>query len=926
MPITFDDLIPADGQASQVTFDDLIPQQGTAPATPQPSAPVPPQSRDPGPQIPPSAFPPPTSRAFGFIQGSPVARGTPSEQLRYEREVVERNRLEGERQLARENVRIGEAPFEIRRNVGYGFTDVDAYRRALGDEYEVKALGPGPYEGLVAFRKKSSEPERFPGQNPWTTVRDPNPMQSPFDVSARSRDIQSLVPEGVSNVGAAVVGGAAAAAGDIVPPILLAPAATFFASRALERRRMEEGQRLGVAPTGPEAETEKEKIANVNAFWNAVGEAGGIIGYRLFKRFFGRSMPDFGNVTPEMLQDGINRIVAKAGPGSEKVITIGDIFAELGMRDAASYWKTVEEKIASTAGRPMQQALAQRARNREAFAGNLAIKELPEGASGRNYDVVQLGRDIEARVAPQVTDFINTVLEAGGQQAVRPNKRALSLDIQETLRNAEKAGEVSLRQVFTNQEVAAGGVPFQATEAAAKIATLEDLNKSALIPSLNENARGVIDDLVKSVGTGTKMKDVTYTQVSEAIKDIRRTIRNAYKGDWKGDINQLSLIEDALVLDRNRILAARGGDVAALESAEQGWRNLKDTFRRAKLSDAFKVNPKVAQAESADEFLETVGLDADTAQAVLPYITKAQKDSLRAMLQFQLADVGRDYGPFKSNEIRQAVVERLLSKEDSPYRVLFTDAEIKTMASGARLNEMRVLLGVKERQNMAQWFDDFYNAKNPEAAEALFRRIGSNPSNAQIGETVRSMIRARLYDDLTVPGPENVGRILNEKKFAEIIDDPVRARWVSNAFPPPAGGPSLMARLGMVREATKALFTDVPRLNLPEVAQKSGPYEDIKSKSRAILGPMRREQRYLTYILERADRDTKERVARAILDPDYFQSLLRLARETRTGRATAAVLGQTLVGGALEPAGTDWVDIISTGVPKAANRAMEIMK
>ncbi len=61
-----------------------------------------------------------------------------------------------------------------------------------------------------------------------------------------------------------------------------------------------------------------------------------------------------------------------------------------------------------------------------------------------------------------------------------------------------------------------------------------------------------------------------------------------------------------------------------------------------------------------------------------------------------------------------------------------------------------------------------------------------------------------------------------------------------------------------------------------------------------MRGPLDPIQRRVTYATQLADAETKQRIARAILDPVYFGKILERSRQTGGSRATAAAIGAVL--------------------------------
>jgi hypothetical protein len=836
--------------------------------------------------------------ALGPDLGPPDMRMRPSESRLAMQQQAERQRGVQELQLEQEGVRIGEAPVEARVKSGLGISRAQGYQSALGPDYQVREIkSEGPLQGEVVFRKE--------GEQGWTTVRDPSPLLSPMDFGARARDIQSLqysaIPEAIGAAGGAL-GAASRFPGVATRPLLMAPTLGGLARFYAETKRMQEGRRQGII-TPDISDAEINAVALNEAFGQAIGEFGGVVLYSAFKGLRGRGLPDLGDLTPVQLQAGIDSLKQKLGPEGAKLITIGDILSEIG-HPAASIFKSGEEKAARTSGAMLQPDFANRLAAKEQFSGQQLQQVIPEGATPARVDVEQLGRSVEA-AAPGIEEFGAATRAVPGAQ---PPSSAANLGerVVQTLRDAERAGQEAIQKVYQRLSGTVGDVGELPT---ATGKTIEEMGKdfgTRIFPSLSDDQKKLVadagrtlyretpggflpDDEVFTPG-GRELKEISFLQYQKAISDIRRAIRLGYKGEWSGELGQLDTLERALIADRDRLLMKTMGpdSVKELNDADAGWAALKNTFRRAKLAEAFKVSPKLARSETSEDFLGDLSMDFDTAQAVKPYLQGRELAEVRGMLMLQLSELGVAYG--RGREIRQGVLERAINASDSPIGVFFNQAERKGLNSGAKLQEIRKAIGVADRQDFGSWFDSFYSAKNIGQADALYRRLASNPANAPVADAIRSMVRQRVYDDLSTKGSQNVAKVLDVDKFESLVRDPRQLQWLERSL-----GPDFAARLGMVSEATRALFPAGQRVNLgAETKAASVTMEAIRRGSRAVVGVLSPKARALTYALNVANADMKQRIARAVLDPEYFTRLMRQSRSTAGGRVTATTLGAAL--------------------------------
>lgn len=834
----------------------------------------------------------------------------------------ERTRSMGELQLLEGNIRIGEAPIKARELSGYGLNRLQGYKSVLEPlGYQVKEIATeGPYKGEIVYR--------YSGSDPWTTVREPEGFMRPTDVQARIRDIQSIRGTAVPELIGAVGGAAGAAALRAPIPMLRSGAAgaaiaAFPARYYAEISRMEEGRRRGVIPSDV-SDAEISAIALNDAGWQALGEAGGVALYSLMRSGAIRGMPDMRGLTLEQLNRGIAEAKAAVGPGGENLITVGDVLARIG-HPMADFFKSVEEKTAKTFGRPGHMEMRERAIAREQFAGEQA-----RGAAAptAQTDVVQLGEDIATRVAPGVQEFREQVLSAGGPLVQRPDTGLLASDVVEAIKAAEKTQKAAIQNLYRRAESSAVGASDTLVESETVIKDISDNQGKKLFPSLSDSEKQLVKEAMATFYENGSLKPVSLKQINDAISNIREAIRSKYRGEWKGGLDELASLEEALVKDRNRLLMRTGGRqaVADFDTAEAQWKLMKDTFRREKIQKAFKVSPNLSSARTAEDALDSLSIDFDTAQQINRYISQSERDRIRAMLQFQVADVGRAYGKAE-REIRDSVVQRLVDAEDSPLRVFFTDAERRRMFDAANLQRLRRQIGVAENESMSGWIDNFYSKMDVDQANALFRRLQGDPSLGPVAESVKQAVRQRLYDDITKEGPMKQARILDVEKLTAMLGDPTKSRWLGMVM-----DPGFLARLDEVGKATATMFPSVSRVNLPQGEAAPGSFGlSLVRGARTAIGPLSRESRFITAGLRLATGEMQQRMARAILDPEYFGQIMRRARDTAGGRATAATLGAALMEARGDEIGDktargDWIREIPASISRTTERGMGVMQ
>lgn len=833
----------------------------------------------------------------------------------------ERTTALGQAQLLERGIKIGEAPVQARVRAGLGLNRLQGYRSALGPDFDVEEVTTeGPYKGEIIFRRK--------GDQQWQTVRQPEGFMQPLDVGARYRDIlslqESVLPEVMGAIGGAVGASVRTAIPGLRNPIVPAVIGSGALRLPFEIRRLKRGQEQGVVPK--DLSDSDIFVAALNETWpQALGEGAGVALYSMMRMGAARGMPDLSGITPRQFEAALQEARRRAGEAGSQTLTVGDIFAVMSdpqvaerigvspgaAQTLASFFKTAEDKIASTVRIPQQREFQERAIARERAAGQAVERELPEGVAPVAQDIRQMGEAVE-RAAPGIEEA--QAMLRGVAPTAPTSVQDLGERVTETLRKAEQGEKDVVQRVYQRIGADAAGTTQTADNTIKLLDEFGTEFQTRIFPSLTEDNKRLVTEGLSRLTAETPAADptqpatraaidVNFDQYQKAISDIRRAIRNSYKGEWSGEIDQLARIEESLIADRDVLLRRTAGgqqSIADLNAADQEWARLKNTFRRAKVADAFKINPKMSRAETAEDFLDSVSMNADTANALMPYLQPREKQEIRGMLTLQLSELARAYG--RGREIRQATLEKAINSPDSAVGVFFSPGERAQLTNAARLQDIRQKIGIPNNGRLEDWFDGFYESKSVTQAENVFRRLGLDPANAPVADAIRAMMRQRLYDDLTVEGPQKT-RILNTQKFAEMMRDPRQAQWLNVTL-----GPSFASRMRMVEEATRTMFPDAPRLNMgDEPLGSTQLYQDIKRGIRAFVGVLSPESRTLTYVMQTARGEMRDRIARAVLDPEYFQRIMTRARNTAGGRVTAATIGGVLMEGDLaDSSGKTW--------------------
>jgi len=261
----------------------------------------------------------------------------------------------------------------------------------------------------------------------------------------------------------------------------------------------------------------------------------------------------------------------------------------------------------------------------------------------------------------------------------------------------------------------------------------------------------------------------------------------------------------------------------------------------------------------------------------------------------QIADMGVDYGTQRSNEIRQGVVNRAINDADSVLGLFFSPAEIKQLSSAASTQEVRRLMGVEAKGNIADWYNKFYSASNPRQAEEVFRRLSANPNTAGIPDTLRQMIRNDFWRSMTKEGSQGRGRIVDPDAVDEFLSNTgkkfPRLEWMISTG---AVDPGFAARLSEISDAVRIAAPKYTNVNIPAPALEPGVFGALKRGAFFAFGMLNDKARTTRLAINAASDDVKARVARALFDPNYFSELMGRAERSYTGTVTAATLGGLL--------------------------------
>lgn len=229
-----------------------------------------------------------------------------------------------------------------------------------------------------------------------------------------------------------------------------------------------------------------------------------------------------------------------------------------------------------------------RSLEKEQFAGQLAQRELPEGVTPPTVNIEDIGRRVE-RIAPGAEDVQAALRDVGGVPAV--GRRDLAQTISTQLKAAEENARAPISAVYERIASDVGDAQATATNLIGTLNNLKADFDTRLIADISEDnvrlVRGALDKVTQKVEGSdvVEPKPVTFKQLDDAIHDLRRVLRETYKGEWRGGLRQILDIEKSVSADREALLRQAGRDdlIPALQNADKEWRKVSDTFRRSDL-------------------------------------------------------------------------------------------------------------------------------------------------------------------------------------------------------------------------------------------------------------------------------------------------------------------------------------------------------
>lgn len=777
-------------------------------------------------------------------------------------------------QLNAERAQLGEAPAQIRENVGYAFDDEAGYKRGFGPGYDVQRIqSAGPLKGELAFRKSQA-----PGEDPplWTTVR------AKGNGTISMGDLQSLIGDLLPTIGAGLGG----AVGTAVPsPTIGTALGSAVGGYIGEIQRLNEGKRRGVIP--PET-TDAEIImaASKRAGFEALGAAGGMVAYRLYKAFGGRGVPDIG-MSAEQYLEAVRKAENKLPPAGQKLLTAADPIANTpgGARLAAT-----EDKL--TTDYNMGDVFRERAQAKETYGRGLLDSELPLRGNAPGDQAI--GDRVRA-AAPDTEKRL-----AGLGDTLHPDATEAGAAVRGGLKRAQDTAEQEAQAIYAQVDSKLAGQTVIPIHTDISANAYKDLIKGDVFKNLGEEDaqvlkswfEGAYEKIPGSTEGEARLRPLTYDQLDRGLKAIRRAVRSGYRGEWNGELEMLGQLEENLVKDRARLISKLpdGEAVAAdLAKAEGLWKDLKGQFRRTKINDWLKLNTFGGKAVGDEAAGARIFSDPETARVVGSVLKgpeyQVERDAVRAMMRWEIVRTAKGQG----GDVSADALKRMVSDNNPTLQNFFSKAEIGSMLSPAALMKTRKAMGIKSGMDESKWFDGFFKDANPRNAQTTMDRLRRvDPAGAK---DVQAMAQQRIYNQLTKDGEQATGRAVDPDKFEKFLDEPGRADWLAHVIDPGFG-----ARLRMIAEAQKTLNPASQQINMPQSAGSLTGLETARRAGRVFLGALSRESRIYNNAVSMFSDSVRQRTAEALLSPAKFDQLLRAAQQTTGGRVGAAALGQYLLG------------------------------
>lgn len=774
---------------------------------------------------------------------------------------------------------------------------------------------------------------RTDANSPWQTVSEPG-LPNLGDVASLVGPAVREVPAAIGGIVGSVVGGTTGTAingpgigtgiGATTGGALGSGTGTFLGETA----RMNIGIGMGEIP--PDVDVIGSALTD--AGFAAALAAGGSMMYSALKALARRGMlGSLKDLTPESYDILKQRAQARlAGTGLENTLRPGQVFSASG--DNAN--KRIGDEIAALE----QQILRQQGEAGDKLAANIRTQAgtiqsavdrelgtaptMPPEALGRAAERAAT-RDIGQDIATAKTR-VGSVGQARGdaQQAQTAianaeNPGYIGDPLRRRIESAYDQAETVANQGYERARAGLGNPRGVPTTTIGELQSSREFIDRNLIPALTEEDRRIVEPTLRRLtrpdevqfesgaanvpgrpasreGAATGLNDVSLDEINTTLRAVRRELRRTFTGVATADIQQLLRIEGALSKDRAAILGPQRAQ--ALDLADAGWKELRDTFQKAPLVGKVLSN-KPGGAEAIEDF--SLGRAAitnpDNAKAVATALrydsTGEGKDAVRRALRYEAQKAA---GLTQGKPVNPDALQGWISDKKPILDQFFTPQEINQLGNIARtqreftarqtamedvvknLSGRYKDFGVKKElggtyRNPSGFFDDVMGENNPTLARDAYNLLRRRDPSAAAEFQARS--RQSLVDDLT--GPNGA---VNGDKLNALLGNDRRMQVYREVL-----GRDFEDRIKRIGVALDII--DPETLAAAASRPGSGFTETMRQIQRALISPLTQTGRRITGATAIAEGRINDRIARAMVDDDAFRELLRKAGERRWNRA-----------------------------------------
>lgn len=754
---------------------------------------------------------------------------------------------------------------------------------------------------------------------PYETVFDPR--------QPTAAGMAASVIESAPSTVAGMVGGIA---GSAASPIIGTAVGTGLAVTIADYARLVAGQRAGTVPSDV-SDLDLLKQAASRGGLDALFAAGGQLVLGAILRSVRGGVPDIGMAAQEieaLIRSGqvVLRGAERAAglPAGTLQTTTG---ALVGASPRGRVIQEMESQLAKTGG---EAGVTLREAEERVRAGKEALQTAPNvlGSEfetttllGTRMSPTQLGERVR-QIAPGSPDEVAIRMQrmARGRPAnpqygpaqpfIDPTDPAAGQSIASAIAIADEAATVRSTDAMVRIRNAvnprARGAARDAQQTALDEEARGQLNR---ISGLDQADQNIITQFLDDIND--RGIQYTYDEFRVTLESLRRGIRKALgaqQGMETPNVVTLMRLEEALSRDRNALVLRRAGQRALDEllDAEAGYRQIIDGFRRTKLNQFLGTTARGADIVGDQSIGARILSNAETASLVSNVVNTQnfplEREQIRSMIRFELAREGgylREALGFTRRSAERGIDEQKFLKyiEDKRpiLRQFFSDSEISQLRGiGEWSGRMRRLFGVDDLKNMGDWFEKFWtNADSRQATELMNRlnRYDRNNPGENITDTVRAYVRNRLATDITNP-PERNGympMIDKDKLFNLLQDKPQRIEWLNAVV-----DPGFANRLRVVEQALRQLEPPPSGVVLKET-ERAGRQElsKLQETKVIVLGTLNRLAAFANRQINKALPGAQQAFARAMVDPDFFLSLVQAGERTagKTSAAQALAIG-----------------------------------